>query len=62
MRYDDLLEFFSPLLNNPTSIISLHKEANFYFKENNLAQAKKIEKLINILLNKLRNFEFLKTI
>lgn len=49
MRYDDLLEFFSPLLNNPTSIISLHKEANFYFKENNLAQAKKIEKLINIL-------------
>ncbi|MCH7304937.1 hypothetical protein MMP74_11185 [Acinetobacter sp. NIPH 1869] len=49
MRYDNLIDFFSPLLENSTSIISLHKEANRCISEGKLDKVKKIEKLINIL-------------
>lgn len=49
MRYEKLLEFFKPILDNPTSITSLHTEANIYLKNKDFSNVKKIEKLINIL-------------
>ncbi|KGT46202.1 hypothetical protein GW12_27470 [Acinetobacter sp. HR7] len=43
------MEYLKPLLDNPTSITSLHKEANIYLKNNDLQNVRRIEKLINIL-------------
>lgn len=49
MRYENLLEFFQPLLDNPTSIIALHKEAVNCAKLGDMKKVEKLEKLINIL-------------
>lgn len=49
MRYDDLINFFDPLLKNSTTISSLHNEAIKCLENSDLEKAMKLDKLINIL-------------
>lgn len=51
MRHSNILDFFEPLLDDMTTISSLHREAQVALNNGDLAISKKYERLIQVIHN-----------